>query len=349
MKKEKPTMKNVFSRGLGIDLGTANTLVYERGEGIVLNEPSVVAMRPGSRQVVAVGSEARDMLGRTPGQIMAIRPLREGVIANFEVTQLMLRHFMSKVLRRKFGLRNPKVVLCVPCGITDVEKRAVEEAARAAGAGETYLIDEPLAAALGSGMDITCPRGRMVLDIGGGTSEVAVISLGGIVERRSLRVGGNYMDEAIAEYVRAKYSVSIGLSTAERIKISLGSLVEEEEESGIEVKGRSLITGLPVSVHLSGKEVRCALSDCADKIVAAVRQTLAVTPPELAADIYEDGIIMSGGSCLLKGLAERIYAETGIRAKLARRPLTAVAEGAGAAVEALESKEKFAYAARAQT
>lgn len=340
-------MMKYLSQGLGIDLGTANTLIYERGNGIVLNEPSVVAVRPGDRKILAVGSEAKQMLGKTPGQIMAVRPMREGVIADFDMTKIMLKYFIQKVMARRL-FKNPNVVVCVPCGITDVEKRAVEEAARSAGARDTFLMDEPVASAIGAGLDISLPRGRMILDIGGGTSEVAVISLNGIVVHRSLRVGGNYMDEAISDYVRKKYNVYIGESTAELVKIEIGDVREETGEETLEIKGRSLISGLPASVTISSKGVKEALTDSVTKILLAVRQTLENTPPELTADIYEDGIVMAGGTSMLRGLDEQIYRETGVRAFLAEEPLDSVVRGAGAAIEQLMHRGGPHYAMRAE-
>jgi len=338
-----------FSQGLGIDLGTASTLIYERGSGIVLNEPSVVAVRPGGGEIVAVGDDAKQMLGKTPGQIMAIRPMKDGVIANFEITRTMLRHFMEKVATSKFSFfRSPSVVLCVPCGITDMEKRAVEDTARSAGARETFLMDEPIAAAIGAGLDISIPRGRLIVNVGGGTSEVAVISLNGIVEHRSLRVGGNYMDGAITDYIRKKYSVYIGETTAEYVKIQLGNTMEEQDQEQVEVKGRSLISGLPVSLTLTSGEIREALQDSVERIVLAVRQTLENTPPELVADIYEDGIVMTGGGSLLRGLDRRIFDETGVEVYRAPNPIQAVAEGAGVAIENLLSNQTLRYAVRAE-
>lgn len=342
-------MIDVFSQGLGIDLGTANTLIYEKGKGICLNEPSVVAIRPTTGEVVAVGLDAKQMLGKTPGEISAIRPLREGVIADFDITQVMLRFFMKKVMDQRVKIfKHPRVVICVPCGITDVEKRAVEEAARSAGAREILLMDEPMAAAIGAGLDVTEPRGRMILDIGGGTSEVAVISLGGIVEHRSLRVGGNYMDSCISDYVRNKYNVFIGDSTAEYVKIKLGSAIETEEEQEITVRGRSLISGLPTAITISQPEVRDALKESVERILAAVRQTLENTPPELSADISEEGIVMTGGTSKLKGLDLLIQMQTGVPVRLAKQPLTTVAEGAGLAVERMMEDPGYRYAMRSE-
>lgn len=338
-------MLNLFSGRLGIDLGTANTLIYERGRGITLNEPSVVAMKPESREIVAVGAEAKQMLGRTPGDILAIRPLKDGVIADFETTEIMLKYFIRKAVSGSARfMRIAGVVICVPSGITDVEKRAVEEAARRAGARETYLMDEPVAAALGSDLDISEPRGRMVIDIGGGTCEVAVISLNGIVERTSVKVGGDYMDRSIVDYVRQQYNVAIGEATGEYIKKTIGNM--EGGDSAMTVRGRSLISGLPAQVEISAEQVKEALTDGVNKIVDAARRTLEKTPPELASDIFNDGIIISGGTSLLKGLDRAISERTGILVRRANDPLLAVAEGAGKAVELLMENRNERFARR---
>lgn len=335
-----------LSQGIGIDLGTANTLIYQTGKGITLNEPSVVAVRAGTGEVLAIGEQAKQMLGRTPGEIMAIRPMKDGVIADFEITQIMLRHFIRKVLTGKAVLFSPKVVICVPSGITEVEKRAVEEAARQAGAKEAYLIDEPVAAAMGAEMDISEPRGRMIVDIGGGTTEVAVISLNGIVVQNSMKVGGDFLDNAIVDYVRQKYNVFVGEATAEYVKIQIGNVLGSDEQ--ITVRGRSLVSGLPVGLSLTGEEVRDAIQESVGRMVTAVKQTLESTPPELAADIYADGIVMTGGTSMLKGLDALIARETGVPVRVAEEPLIAVARGAGRAVEGLERDRHALFAEKVQ-
>lgn len=327
---------HLMGRDLGIDLGTANTLVYMRGKGIILREPSVVAVRTGAhREVLAVGEEARHMIGRTPGNIVAIRPLKEGVIADYDITEVMLKYFIRKAVPRSSSLFNPRVILCVPCGITEVERRAVEEAARSAGAREALLMEEPMAAAIGAGLDVYAPCGSMIVDIGGGTSEVAVISLGGIVTARSLRVGGNHIDEAIVDYIRREYNMMIGERTAEEIKIRIGSVYPVGQESTMEVRGRDLVNGLPCTITIGSTEIRQALREPATSIVAAVRQTLEQTPPELSGDIMETGITLSGGTAALGGLADLIAAETGMPVHVAENPLDCVVTGTSMVIDGL--------------
>jgi rod shape-determining protein MreB len=319
---------------MAIDLGTANTVVYVRGRGIVLSEPSVVAIDERTGEVHAVGSEAQLMIGRTPASISADRPLRHGVIADFEVTEAMLRRFMEKVLSSRFS--RPRLVMCAPSGVTEVERRAVEEASLSAGAREVHLIEESLAAAIGAGLPIAEPVGRMVVDIGGGTSEVAVISLGGLVVSRSLRVGGYDMDEAIANHIRNEHRMAIGSQSAETIKLAVATATPQKEELSSEVRGRDLMSGLPREVTLSGDEVRTAIAGPLADILAAVHATLEETPPELAADITKEGILLAGGGALLRGLDERLEAETGMPVRIADAPLECVALGAGQSLEELD-------------
>jgi rod shape-determining protein MreB len=323
------------SRDVAIDLGTANTLVYVRGRGIVVSEPSVVAMDTNTGEVHAVGSEAKRMIGRTPANISAIRPLRHGVIADFEVTEEMLRYFMRRVDQPR--LSRPRLVMCVPSGVTEVEKRAVVDASLSAGARQVQLIEEPLAAAIGAGLPIEEPRGHMVVDVGGGTTEVAVISLGGIVVSESVRTGGYELDEAVSAYIRRVYGLAIGAQTAEDIKVELGSAWPLVSEIEIEIRGRHLATGLPRSVRLSSAEVRDALAEPVQTIVDAVKETLERTPPELAADISSEGIVLAGGGVLLQGFEERIAEETGMPTRLAESPLTCVAVGSGMALEEFDA------------
>ncbi len=325
-----------FSNDLAIDLGTANTLVYVKGKGIVLSEPSVVAVRKNDRdrnRVLAVGREAKMMLGRTPGNIVAIRPMKDGVIADFEITEAMLRHFIRKVHNRRSLIR-PRIIICVPSGITPVEKRAVRESAESAGAREVYLIEEPMAAAIGAGLPITEPICNMVVDIGGGTSEVAVISLAGIVYSKSVRVGGDKMDEAILQYIKRTYNLLIGERTAEIIKTTIGNAFPLEPES-MDVKGRDLVTGIPKIINVNSDEVRQAIQEQIDQIVAAVKTALEQTPPELAADIVDRGIYLTGGGALLKGLDELLKQETGLPIKIADDPLATVVLGSGRALDNL--------------
>jgi rod shape-determining protein MreB len=316
---------------MAIDLGTANTVVHVHGRGIVLSEPSVVAIDERTDEVVAVGVDAQRMIGRTPAQISATRPLRHGVIADFEVTEEMLRHFMRKVLDRRRA--HPRLVVCAPTGITEVERRAVEEAALSAGARRVHLIEEPIAAAIGAGLAIAEPIGRMVIDVGGGTSEVAVISMGGIVLSRSVRVGGYDLDEAIGAHIRSQHVTAIGSQSAEAIKLAIGSAAPLGEELVSAVRGRDLLSGLPRELDLTSEEIRAALAGPLSDILAAVHATLEETPPELAGDIARDGILLAGGGALLRGFDARVEAETGMRAHLADSPLTCVAIGAGHALE----------------
>ena len=320
---------------MAVDLGTANTLVYVRGRGIVLSEPSVVAIDQRTGDVHAVGIEAKRMLGRTPGDIQAIRPLKDGVIADFDVTEQMLRHFIQKVHQNRWA--HPRVVVCVPSGVTGVEKRAVEEATYSAGARQAYLIEEPMAAAIGAGLPVSEPTGNMIVDIGGGTTEVAVISLGGIVVSQSIRVGGDELDEAIIEHVKREYKLMIGSQTAEEVKLEIGSAHELPEEVEAEIRGRDLVSGLPKTVVLSSAEVRQALEVPLSQIIDAVKQTLDKTPPELASDIMDRGIVLAGGGALLQRLNERIRAETQMPVHLAESPLTCVAVGSGRSLEEFDA------------
>ncbi|MDQ3090118.1 MAG: rod shape-determining protein [Actinomycetota bacterium] len=331
-------------RDIAIDLGTANTLVYVRGEGVVLSEPSVVATDQRTGEVHAVGAEAERMIGRTPASISAIRPLRHGVIADFEVTEEMLRYFIGKVHRNRFA--HPRVVMCAPSGVTDVERRAVEEACLGAGARQMHLIEEPVAAAIGAGLDIAEPTGRLVVDIGGGTSEVAVISLGGIVVSESLRVGGYELTDAIATHVRRTHDVAIGEATAEAVKLDIGSAGPASGEGEAQVRGRHLASGLPVTVTLTAAEVREALADSVQSIVDAVRATLEATPPELASDVINGGILLAGGGSLLQGFSERLSEETGIPAVLAESPLTCVVIGSGLSLEEFDTLARSGGGAR---
>ncbi len=327
-----------FSNDLAIDLGTANTLVYVKGKGIVLSEPSVVAVRKdgkGYNRVLAVGKEAKLMLGRTPGNIVAIRPMKDGVIADFEVTEAMLRHFIRKVHNRRTLIR-PRIIICVPSGITQVEKRAVRESAESAGAREVYLIEEPMAAAIGAGLPITEPTSNMVVDIGGGTTEVAVISLAGIVFSKSVRVGGDKIDEAILQYVKRKYNLLIGERTAEVIKTTIGTAYPQDEPESIEVKGRDLVSGIPKTLTIDSEEVRIAISEQIDTIIDAVKVALEQTPPELAADIVDRGIFLTGGGALLKNIDVLLREETGLPITIADDPLSAVVLGSGKTLESLE-------------
>jgi rod shape-determining protein MreB and related proteins len=318
---------------VAIDLGTANTLVFVRNRGIVLSEPSVVAVDSNTGRVHAVGAEAKRMIGRTPATISATRPLRHGVIADFETTEQMLRYFIRKVQARRFV--HPRVVMCVPSGVTDVEKRAVEEACQSAGAREVYLIEECIAAAIGSGLPIAEPTGHLVVDVGGGTSEVALISMGGIVISESLRIGGYEFDEAIANHVRHEYRLAIGQQSAEDVKLAIGSAWPLDEELTTEIRGRDLVSGLPKVVTLSSEEVRVALEETLATIVETVKETLERSPPELAADIAERGLVLAGGGSLLRGFEERLSSETQIPAFLVDSPLTCVAAGAGQSLEEL--------------
>ena len=332
--------RRTFTPSLGvhdmaIDLGTANTLVYVGGRGIVVSEPSVVASDLSTGEVHAVGSDAERMIGRTPGTISATRPLRHGVIADFEVTEEMLRYFIRKVIDRRTA--HPRLIVCAPSGVTEVEKRAVEEASLAAGARRVHLIEEPIAAAIGAGIAIEEPIGRLVVDVGGGTSEMAVISLGGIVISRSVRVGGYEMDDAIAHYLRSVYQLAIGSRTAEAIKIEIGSAIPLAEEQVTEVRGRHLVTGLPTAIPLHSEEVRAAISGPLREILHAIRDTLEQTPPELSSDIARDGILLAGGGTLIRGFPEMVAAETGMPVFRADSPLTCVAVGSGEALAHLDT------------
>ena len=327
-----------FSKDLAIDLGTANTLIHVKGEGIVCNEPSVVAFRKdardGRRRILAVGAEAKKMLGRTPGSIVVIRPLKDGVIADFEVAESMLRYFIQKTHNRRYLVR-PRIVICAPSGVTAVEKRALREAAEATGAREVYLIEEPMAAAIGAGLPITEPSGNMIVDIGGGTTEVAVISLAGVVFSRSVRVAGDKMDEAITEHIKRKYNVLIGERTAELIKITLGSAYPDNEIQTMEIKGRDLVASVPKIVEISDEEIREALMEPVRQIVESVRIALERTPPELASDIVGKGIVLAGGGALLRNLDVLLREETGLPVTIAADPLTAVVMGAGKVLDQL--------------
>jgi len=325
----------MFTRDIGIDLGTANTLVHMKGKGIVLREPSVVAINNHTGDVLSVGLDAKNMIGRTPGNITAIRPMKDGVIADFQVTQGMLKYFIRKVMGNNKLLR-PRVVVCVPSGVTEVEKRAVIDATLQAGAKEAYLIEEPMAAAIGAKLPVEEPSGSMVVDIGGGTSEVAVISLGGIVVSRSLRIAGNELDDAIVHYVKKEYNLMIGERTAEDIKIRIGSASPLEPEININISGRDLVTGLPKDISISSKEIREALAEPVNAIVDSIKYTLEKTPPELAADIMERGIMLTGGGAMLKGLDKLILKETGIPVNIAEFPLDCVVLGTGRVLDEIE-------------
>lgn len=321
---------------MGIDLGTANTLVYVKGKGIVLREPSVVAIQQDSNKVLAVGEEAKQMIGRTPGNIVAIRPMKDGVIADFDVTQSMLKYFIEKVSGPPNPLVRPRVVVSVPTGVTAVEERAVREAAVQAGAKDAYLMEEPMAAAVGAGLPVHEPTGNLIVDIGGGTTEVAVISLGGIVNAKSVRVAGDEMDEAIIQHLKKNYNLLIGERTAEDIKINIGSALWEGPPASFEVRGRDLITGLPKTIAVSSDEIQKALSEPVCAIVEAIKVCLERTPPELASDIMDKGIVMAGGGSLLKGLDQLISAETNMPVYLCEEPLSAVARGTGRVLENIE-------------
>jgi len=318
----------LFSSDVAIDLGTATTLVYVKGRGIVLQEPSLVVVHKATNQILAVGNDAKLMLGRTPGSIVSIRPMKDGVIADFEVTERMLRYFISKVHNRRSLIR-PRIVVAIPSGCTEVEKRAVKDSAEQAGAREVYLVEEPMAAAIGAGMPIAEPQGNMIVDIGGGTTEVAVISLGDIVYGKSIRTAGDELDEAIINYIKKTYNILIGERTAEDIKIQIGSAFPLEQELRMQIKGRDLVTGLPKTIELTSEEIRGALEEPLLPIIECIKQTLERTPPELAADIVDRGIILAGGSSLLKNLDERLRDETGVPVNLADDPTTAVATGEG--------------------
>ncbi len=327
---------------IGIDLGTANTLIYIEKRGIVVNEPSVVALDKASHKVLAIGNEAKEMLGRTPNEIEAIRPLKDGVIADFEITEDMLRLFLKKVQRFRWLVR-PRVVICVPSGITEVEKRAVADAAEHAGAREVFLTTEPMAAAIGVGLPVESPSGSMIIDIGGGTTEIAVIALSGIVNGNSIRVGGDEMDEAIIQYMKKTYNLLIGERTAEQIKFKIGSAYPTEHEEEMEVKGRDLIAGIPKTIRITSSETREALAEPINDIVEAVKQALEKTPPELSADILDRGIIMTGGGALLKGLDERLRQETNLPVHVVDDPLTCVVRGTGKIISDMAHYAKILF------
>ena len=328
-----------FSNDIGIDLGTANTLVYVKDRGIVLREPSVVAIQQGTNRVLAVGEEAKRMLGRTPGNIVAIRPMKAGVIADFEVTEAMLRYFIRKAHNRKWVVR-PRIIISVPSGITEVEKRAVKDSATHAGAREVYLIEEPMAAAIGVGLPVQEPAGNMIVDMGGGTTEVAIISLAGIVLSRSVRVGGDEMDEAIVQYLKRVYNLMIGERTAEEIKITIGSAYPLGEELSTEVKGRDLVAGLPKTLTITSEEIREALQEPVSAIVEAIRITLERCPPELSSDLVDRGIVLAGGTSQLRGMDKLIAEQTGLPVHVAEDPLSAVAEGTGVVLHELNFLRK---------
>ncbi len=329
----------MFSKDMGIDLGTANTLVYMREKGIIVNEPSVVAINVETKEILAVGNEAKEMIGRTPGNIVAIRPMRDGVIADFNVTQAMLRYFINKAYVRSMFGSKPRIVVCVPSGVTEVEKRAVLESAIAAGSKvkDTYLIEEPMAAAIGAGLPVAEPTGSMVVDIGGGTSEVAVISLGGIVTSTSLRVAGDALDSAIVGYIKKEFNLAIGDRTAEEIKITIGSAFRMDEEQTMEIRGRDLISGLPKTVEIDSTHIREALAEPVSSIIETIKQTLEATPPELAADVMEFGITLTGGGAHLRGLDALITEETGMPVHIAEEPLNCVVMGTGMVLERIDS------------
>ncbi len=334
-----------FSNDIGIDLGTANSAVYVRDRGIVLREPSVVAIQTGTKRVLAVGEEAKRMLGRTPGNITAIRPMKDGVIADFEITEAMLRYFIRKVQNRHMMVR-PRIIISVPSGITEVEKRAVKDSATHAGAREVYLIEEPMAAAIGVGLPVQEPAGNMIVDIGGGTTEVALISLAGIVFSRSVRVGGDELDEALIQYMKRVYNLMIGERTAEHIKISIGSAYPMPDETNIEVKGRDLVAGLPKTLTLTSEEIRESMQDPVATIVDAIRFTLERCPPELSADLVDCGIVMAGGGALLRGIDKLIAEQTGLPVHIADDPLSAVVEGTGMVLRELKFLRKVASSDR---
>ncbi len=336
---------DLISNDIGIDLGTANTLVFLRGQGIVLDEPSVVAIEVASKKVLAVGAKAKEMLGRTPEEIISIRPLKDGVIADFEITEKLLSNFIRRVVKHRY-LMKPRIVISVPSGITEVEKRAVRDSAENAGAREVFLIQEPMAAAIGVGLPVHLPSGIMVIDVGGGTSEIAVIALNGIVNNISIRIGGDEMDEAIMLYLKKNYNLLIGERTAEEIKIKIGSAFPLDEEESMEIKGRDLVAGIPKTMKISSVQVREALSEPVDAIIEAVRQALEETPPELAADILDKGIIVTGGGALLKGMDRRLREETNLAINVAEDPLTCVVKGTGKVLEDMSHFSKVLIKSR---
>jgi rod shape-determining protein MreB len=331
----------MFARDMGIDLGTANTLVYVKGRGIVIDEPSVVAVDRDRKEPLAVGAEAKQMLGRTPGNIIAVRPLKDGVIADFDMTQMMLRYFIQKAYARRGPFR-PRVVVGIPSGVTGVERRAVQDAAREAGAREAYVIEEPMAAAIGAGLPVEEPTGSMVVDIGGGTTEVAIISLGGLVTSKSIRVAGDELDEAIVQYIKRTYNMLIGERTGEEIKMTIGSAYPIGKEDSMEVRGRDLVTGLPRTLRVTSEEIRKAIQEPVSAILDAIKITLENTPPELAADIMDRGIVMTGGGALLKGLDVLISKETGMPVHVADEPLLCVVKGCGKCLDNLDILKRVA-------
>jgi len=328
-----------LARDIGIDLGTANTLVHVKGKGIVVREPSVVAINKTTKAILAVGDDAKNMIGRTPGDIVAIRPMKDGVIADFDITQSMLKYFIKRAMGSGF-VSKPRVVICVPSGVTEVEKRAVEEATLQAGAKEAYLIEEPMAAAIGASLPVEEPSGSMIVDIGGGTSEVAVISLGGIVTSKSLRIAGDEFDEAIVHFVKKEYNLMIGERSAEQIKVTIGNAYLKPQEESMEVRGRDLITGLPKNISISSSEINEALKEPINAIVDSIKFTLEKTPPELASDIMDRGIMLAGGGALLSGLDKLIHEETGMPVTVAESPLDCVAIGAGKVLDEIETLKR---------
>ena len=328
-----------ITKDMGIDLGTANTLVFVKGKGVVLREPSVVALNSENKNVLAVGEEAKKMIGRTPGYIVAVRPLREGVIADFDITKNMLKYFIEKAVNGKSGLFGfkPRVVICVPSGVTEVEKKAVEDATINSGAREAYLIEEPMAAAIGSGLDVQRPAGNMVVDVGGGTTEVAVIALGGIVTSKSLRIGGDALDQSVINYVKKEYNLLVGDMTAERLKIEIGTAIKDPGLGSVEIKGRDLVSGLPKTIEISSEDAFYALRENVSSIIETIKQTLEKTPPELAADVIEQGIYLTGGGAGLNNFDKLISEETGIRVTIAENPLDCVANGAGRVLDNLNA------------
>ncbi|HKZ22407.1 MAG TPA: rod shape-determining protein [candidate division Zixibacteria bacterium] len=330
---------DLISNDIGIDLGTANTLVFVRGEGIVLNEPSVVAIEVQTKKVLAIGKAAKEMVGRTPGEMAVIRPMKDGVIADFEITERLLSDFIKRVVKHRY-LMKPRIVISVPSGITEVEKRAVRDSAENAGAREVYLIQEPMAAAIGVGLQVEAPSGNMIIDIGGGTSEIAVIALNGIVNNTSIRIAGDEMDEAIMLYLKKNFNLLIGERTAEDIKIKIGSAFELEKEESMEIKGRDLVNGVPKTMKVSSVQIREALKEPVEAIIEAVKQALERTPPELAADILDKGIIMTGGGALLKGLDKRLREEANLPVNVADDPLTCVVRGTGKVLEDMNHYSK---------
>ncbi len=342
------TVLGLFSNDMGIDLGTATTLVYIKGQGVVLCEPSVVAIEKGSSNVLAVGEEAKRMLGRTPGNIVAIRPMKDGVIADFEITESMLRYFIKKVHNSRRLVR-PRMVIAIPSGITEVEKRAVKDSALHAGAREVFMIEEPIAAAIGVGLPIEEPAGNMIIDIGGGTTEIAVISLAGVVFSKSIRIGGDEMDDAIINYLRKTYNLMIGERTAEEIKIKIGSAYPLEQELTMEVRGRDLVAGLPKMLNITSEEIREAMGEPVSQIIESVRITLERTPPELSADLIERGIVIAGGASLLRGLDKLIQEETGLPVHVTEDPLTAVALGTGKVLSEIRYLKKVTLSHRLES